>query len=345
MVKRYSDEKGIILDYNHSRALMELGQNQNIHKVNLTTEMEEVLLSLVIFETGEILESATEGKEKTAEKLASEGLIQYIPRSVFKEAMKFVDSYTTNLGADYGSEYAYTASAQEKSILYYFPLIKASTDHLRYIEFDNARSSMRNFYGAMFGTDFMWTEDPILEDLYENVRKYGHPLASDFLYGGDIVDSVMDSNDEDQHVDPSARIVLEQDNLIAAKVLTAYIEYRGLIQRAALSGRPIKSKCLLSESKIDRTLGPEAMQLFRIHLDEVRIMPYLQSIDDVYRLRGHRHINNFRASMIEWLERITNGELNVEQKYRNSIKIANNELKKLDRWKYVNSPYTLVVSA
>jgi F0F1-type ATP synthase membrane subunit c/vacuolar-type H+-ATPase subunit K len=339
---KFAEAKGIILDYAHSVALLDAVKQSAGYSPSMSSRTEEALISLLIFENAEIVKSATQGREEASEKLLSEGVIEFVPKSAFEPALKFVDSYTSNVqiaakGFSDDGETRTTVSAQEKSIDLYMPFIRANLNSTNILTQGELIQAVWQYCNALPSTDFT---DTLMRDmgLHENIDKFGLPLEDDFYTGTRLPELALEDLDDE------AKNALAQDSIIAAQVLTAYIQYRGLARRATSIGLPIKSQCAMVETALDKTLGPEASQLFKIHLDEVRVMPYLGSIEDVYRLRGHKHIDNFRSSILEWLERISSGESDIEQKYRQSIRTANNELKKLEKWKYVNSPYTLAAS-
>jgi hypothetical protein len=326
----HTDNKvGVIFDRTHSVALLDAIKAPSNRLPTLSTVTEEALLCLLIFETAEILQSATRDREEAREKLKSEGLIELIPSGTFKKPMLLVDSYTKNLAsyliaARFGgdsSEFSQTIIAQRRSFDFYRPLIRPNSPSLANLDDDEVHEAIVDYCDRHMSSDLL---DKTF-GMHPSILQYGLPDERDF-YLGEIQDGPAPSS------------------IIAAQFLLSYIEYRGLARRAASSGLPLKSKCEMTATPIDKTLGPEAMQLFKFHLDEVRIIPRLDSIEDVLRLRGHKYVENFRTSILEWLERIATGEPEIEHKYHQSMRTANEELKNLNKWRYVDSPFTLAAS-
>ena len=321
----------IILDRNRTNILLDAVGSRNQHDV-LHRNLNDTLLSLVLFDGAEVSPDNRERRLASLQRLESEGLATAVPPHSYDHPCRLVDDLLNNMkGSDPESEYRFTALAQQKSLQAIWPLISEADPVLNGLPWLEARQMIENwgsefsdqgFYDTTFG-EFQYLGDGQL---------FG--LPNEFNYK--IPEHFLEDFDYDEETDKL--------NQIVPRILSRYVEMRGLTERSEGTGYPVAADLPNGTFELDTSLGAAALQLCRIHLDEIRYMPYLENIDDVLRLRGHRYIFNFRESMFEWLDRISSGETKIETKYRNSIRVANYELQKLDRWKVLDSPYVLAAS-
>jgi len=338
-----SAPKKIILDRNRSSLLLdatesELGRKPAVHGV------EDALLSLLLFDEAEITVDNSDERMAGIERLRSEGIATPVPKDCFREPSRLLDSYFRNASSDFNTEERFTALAQERSFESIWGLIAANDDDLREVEYERNMSDLRMWANEIGGGSSVYE---INFDDYSNglskERNFGLPSRSEYQghpqFMGELEEHLINMGLDGEVKDLANEIRRANDTVPI--FLSRYVEMRGIIDRATNTGHPICANFEDGDYKPDLSLGESALQLCRIHLDEVRSVPYMRSIDDVLRLRGNPHISNFRESIFEWLDRISAGETDVEGKYREKIRLANKEIEKLDRWRHLNSPYTI----
>ncbi|WP_171120911.1 hypothetical protein [Ruegeria sp. HKCCA5463] len=338
----------ILLDRDQSNLLINSANLVSTENA-LDFALENALLALVLFEEAEIAIENCVLQERAVERLYSEGLARPIPREVYKEPSLLVKSYLDNLGGGGGTEGNFTSRAQEKSIQAIWPMIAGGDSILSPMHVENAVMLLRAWGGEFpHDSDYFDLNFGDLRELHELQNSHGLPSPQDYEFPAHHIKDLQEKlriqglENENEIADYIGGFSVA--NRFAPRILARYVEMRGLTQRALATGFPILTDFGGQKCKLDRSMGEDAFQLFRIHLDEVKCVPYLRSIDDVLRLRGHKYITHFQEAIFEWLTRMTAGEVNVEAKYRAQIRLANEELKKLGAWKALDSPYTLAAS-
>src|SRR5205807_1939460 len=73
----------------------------------------------------------------------------------------------------------------------------------------------------------------------------------------------------------------------------------------------------------------EIIASVRIFLDEIKWIPVLNSIDDVFRLRQHRSFVDFRNNLARWTEAMLSGDANEESRLRKEIGKSNKALRRI----------------
>ena len=340
------EPRKIILDRNRSSLLLNAAVNNN-GGLSALSGVEDALLSLLLFDEAEITVENSDKRLVGIERLQKEGIATLVPRSCFYKPSKLLDSYFENISADLGSEKRFTASAQERSFKAIWELVAANDTKLKALQYENNILDLRLWADELGGGSAVH-EMNFGEDLvnYLDECTFGLPCHSEYQahpqFMEELEEHLIGRITEDD-VGPFAN-ELRRTNEVVPAFLSRYVEMRGLVDRAASTGYPICTSFQDGNFKPDLSLGADALQLCRIYLSEVRSVPYMQSIDDILRIRGNKYISNFRESIFEWLDRISAGETEVEQKYRNKISLANKEIEKLDKWRILDSPYVLGAS-
>lgn len=322
----------IILDRNRTNILLDAVGSTNKQDV-FHRNLNDTLLSLVLFDGAEVSPDNLEHRFASLQRLESEGLATAVPPHLYDHPCRLVDDLLNNMkGSDPESEYRFTALAQQKSLQAIWPLISETDPILSELPWFEARRMIEEW-----GIDF---SD---QGFYDTTFGEFQDIGSGQLFGlpNEVNYRIPDHFLEDFDYD---RVEVDKLNQFVPRILSRYVEMRGLTERSEGTGYPVAADLPSGTFELDTSLGAAALQLCRIHLDEIRYMPYLENLDDVLRLRGHRYISNFRESIFEWLDRISSGETKIEVKYRNSIRVANQELQKLERWKLLDSPYVLAAS-
>lgn len=70
--------------------------------------------------------------------------------------------------------------------------------------------------------------------------------------------------------------------------------------------------------------------------DEVRYAPVVDSVEDLLRLREKEEIDRFREVLNAWGAALLNGEVDLAERIRVDISKANEEIKKLNKWRQVD---------
>ena len=337
----------IILDRVRSGILLDAAGDQSSTDP-LLTGIDDALLSILLFDQAEITVDNSESREPALGRLQREGLACPVPKDTFLEPMRLVDSYIGNMsGFDLESEDGFTALAQEKSFESIWTLISENDYELNKLFFNSATDDIRMWAHELGGGSSVF--DLNFGDLSQDLgkdKKFGLPSRAEFQtnpqFMAELEDQLIDRGMKEGIVDFANELrVLDRTVPI---ILSKYVEMRGLTDRSASTGFSVCTNFGDKKFELDMSLGADALQLCRIHLSEVRSMPYLESIDDVLRVRGHPYIADFRESIFEWLSRVAAGETNVEEKYRAKIRLANKQIEKLEKWKHLDSPYTLAAS-
>lgn len=339
-------DRKIILDRIRSNTLLDVATPDGATDV-LTHGIENTLLAMVLFDGAEITVENHEERQGALERLKQEDIAHPVPRQTFLNSCRLVDNYLGNTAAEPGSESSFTAVAQEKSFEAIWPLISENCTDLKPFTPQQASHIVRN-WGGEFSTDsgFFDLNFGNFYDQFDVDTSYGLPSAADYQIHPDAFEDYFDRVLSDLPAEQKARY--KEDMLSynekAPEILSQYVEMRGLTERARLTGFPIATRIGDQKFPLDMSLGSEALQLCRFHLNEVRSVPYLETLDDVLRLRQHRYIRDFQDSIFEWLSRIAEGETEIEARYRQHIRTANKEIEKLEKWKVLNSPFTLAAS-
>lgn len=372
----------VILGAAHSRSLLECA-NPSYSPTSVETNsapIEDALIQLLLFGAADVVGPQTEPQYIGGEFLRSEGFIDYLPKRTFERATALLVTVTQDLsriyldefgglGLDeffdadawaYPDQYLHDRSDEElfphldtegtvraglasserivKYILPILNLVRAQSPLLYH-------RSAGDLLATVLRTSSLVNVSTVLDacNISENYNTSwdngfnGIPHESSIIYGdgGSVLKDVFH---------PPGPEILVRDTTEFAEIAKALIEVSALTELSRTGGFSMQSKYQFREGRLDKSLGPDACQLFRIHLDEIRFMPHLETIEDLLRLRSHPALDDFRVSLMEWLDRVNNGETEVEEKYRKSIQVANAELKKLDKWKPLKSGYTLVAS-
>lgn len=342
-----SDEsRKIILDRNKSSLLLNAASG-GFDTRSALHGVEDALLSLLLFDEAEITVENSDERAAGIERLKNEGIAAPIPKVCFHEPSKLLDSYFGNTSADPETEARFTALAQENSFRAIWELMAANDDELISSQYENNMFDLRMWANELGGGSSVYDANfgDYAESFAEQCR-FGLPGRLEYQahpqWMGELEQHLARMSFEDDVAGFANE--LRRTNETVPVFLSRYVEMRGILERAASTGYPICTNFEDGNFELDVSLGADAFQLCRIHLEEVRSVPYIQNLDDILRLRGHPYLTNFRHSLFEWLDRISAGETNVEQKYRDQIRLANKEIEKLDNWRHLDSPYTLAAS-
>ena len=336
----------IILDRNKSVLLLNAAVIELESKPALRG-VEDALLSLLLFDEAELAVENSDERFMGLERLQKEGIAVPVPKDTFYEPCRLVDSYIGNISADPETEARFTAYAQEKSFSAVWELMATNDDELNSLQYDRNISDLRTWADELGGGSGVYdTNFGDFAESFSEEYKFGLPGLSEYQahpqFMAELEEHLAHRGFEDD-VELFAN-ELRRANDMASIFLSRYVEMRGIVERSSRTGYPICTNFEDGKFKLDVSLGADAFQLCRIHLEEVRSVPYLQNIEDILRLRGHPYLNNFRDSLFEWLDRISAGETGVEKKYREKIRLANKEIEKLDNWRHLDSPFTLAAS-
>jgi hypothetical protein len=368
-----SNEDAVIFDSDHSLAILRSVSGGEKEGRKLSRVEEEALLSLLLFGKAKIVNPHDDDLQIAVETLRREAWVETIPDEVFLKPFlatrKYLQSISSEWWSKWGgadetirSDHAFNRRLYERLLEYYFPLISGSMgkavpgagtlksdfiEHYSLFEVPeihaiedelpdpaDAGSVGRNLLSpGIFQTSphndyrfWKWStgkHDPY--DIY-SVGLLG-PRPFDFLR--------------------NPRKFLDRCSVkgsMLSRVSTKLVEYGGLCAHARDTGIPLKARCKPAEGDFNAVLGPKAFQLFKVRMEEIRVLPRIEGLDDVRRLRGHKYIDNFRAALLEWLNRITNGEVSHEKKYRQALQIANGELRKLEKRRFLRNPYWVILS-
>jgi hypothetical protein len=80
-----------------------------------------------------------------------------------------------------------------------------------------------------------------------------------------------------------------------------------------------------------------------IYFNEALLIPRIQTVEDVIRLREDHNIRYFREKIFSWSEKLRTGEFSSEDAIRREIREANEAMKKLEKWKTI-SMWTTYIS-
>jgi hypothetical protein len=71
--------------------------------------------------------------------------------------------------------------------------------------------------------------------------------------------------------------------------------------------------------------------------DEIGYVPVIESISDVLRLRENKYVSNFRETLWRWSKALKHGEKSDIEKIKKEIRIANKDLRRLEKWQYADN--------
>lgn len=129
-------------------------------------------------------------------------------------------------------------------------------------------------------------------------------------------------------------------SLALVAVWEATVRLRGLIEISSKKNLPVLTSMVKvgSRKAMELPISPvkaEYQQAFQIFMDEVSVVPNIDSLDNVLRLRDDKRIRNFREVLQVWAAELKTGQVSAEQKIRREIQKANQELKRLKNWREI----------
>lgn len=341
----------IIFDIDHTEALLKFAGCKR-HKSTINQILQDVLASMILFDSVEIFPlSGRHGDGMN--RLYDEGFVTDINFSLFKKPIGYVDQYLHMINQEYFAsqndldEGKYNLDAHRRAITNYEPFVKESLSALK------GRNIIDLMEDIVISTSFTDVQTVVDNEGY--AAWFDDSRLGTFS-NGDLLEAaeergIFEWEDDELNFDDSAEMFglytrsrLIDDYAAFATARQKTIEFWGLFLSARERGIPVKARCHHLPCKLDTTIGPEALQLFQIHMEEVHIMPVIQTVDDILRLRSHPFIQHFREAIFERLDRIACGEMKQDEKYRRYVRVANAQLKKLGKWKVLNSPYVILAS-
>lgn len=326
----------IVLDSKHTEQLIKFASRNELNtNSDNKFEFNSSLVSMILFDDIKILPLS--GKNGGGmQQLYREGLVSDINIGTFDKAISNVDQYKNDLymglmdsDSISGSELLTNQRLIEKSMESYFPFVTCSNTNDLNVSWEEARRIL---------TDVIITMPVVDQGLIIEEEGHSSWFNNTFTKMDDELFHMVaaDSKVSVQKLKKN----YQQYNVILRKT----IEYWGLIDLAKETGASLKASCSLTPSSVDQSFGEEAYQLCKIHFEEVGIMPVITCVDDMLRLREHKYLKDFREAIYERLDRIADGDMTQDQKYRQYVRTANNQLKKLGKWQYLNSPYVVLAS-
>jgi hypothetical protein len=333
----------------------------------------DVLLSLLLFDHARLVEPfwLEPSVALSLEPLIKEGLVSFIPREAHTEALERVEKLVdvgmsidatrrevpmghidpsgkitfphSDLDIRY-SELLADKSAIERSLLYFEPVIRAAARHMQSPSstIKDAAFLVNGWDNSLFGLN--WDPGPDLDVSGEFILQSFFDSSADILQTRDeaaafkavfSVDDPSDLQELNELVSKrEAKGIVANARKLRFALLSA-ISGIACERYAAHSGAPVRSRATRAPgTKVDRSLGEEAYQLFQVQVKNLRY-PVLENIDDVRRLRGSKHLNSYRAIINEYAKEmrhsVERGRIDVIQKFARDLQLAEKDLTRLGR--------------
>ncbi|HEU5375824.1 MAG TPA: hypothetical protein VFV38_10325 [Ktedonobacteraceae bacterium] len=143
-----------------------------------------------------------------------------------------------------------------------------------------------------------------------------------------------------------AKAKTPQEIELASQLHSTYHHMRNLMEASSQLQAPILTS-ITNVHKVEtnwtgQSFHKNARIAVGIYLHENLLIPKIDTIEDVLRLREDPHIHHFRRKIFSWAEKLQNGELGTEEAIRREIHEANEAIRGLGKWRTISAWTTYV---
>lgn len=119
--------------------------------------------------------------------------------------------------------------------------------------------------------------------------------------------------------------------------------YFSIVENASFTSSILKEQKNISIKEIQE--NREYIVSSKLH-NELLLFPQPRTIKEAIELKNKKEMIRFRELLSEWSKSLMTGEITLEKKMRNDIKLANSELKISKKWKrYKETPFSFLFNA
>lgn len=137
-----------------------------------------------------------------------------------------------------------------------------------------------------------------------------------------------------------------QEIKVAEEIQSSYMHMRNLMEASYELNAPILTNIKrVPEVETNwniQGLNTQAKIAVAIYMKETLLIPKIDTIEDVLRLRDDPHIRYFREKIFAWARKLQNGEFGTQEAIRREIREANEAIRGLGKWRTISAWTTYI---